>query len=189
MTRLEFARLLLDYDPETTPQRELDEANRSVREVEIQNRLDQRAIDELDDTAVYEWSYDNESQCHRATKREIAKRTPKQIRIAPKYAGERQTYLPRQPLDAGEFVRHGKGWWRSDFVFGRMIRPKLKEQHVASAMRLQECRGEVRRIEHAIANHDIVVGHQQMELWEMFIQREPPQRETIIPVNWKEEGF
>lgn len=48
MTRLEFAQQVLGYNPEITPQRELEAARWSLREADMQHRLDQRALDGLD---------------------------------------------------------------------------------------------------------------------------------------------
>ncbi|QDT48900.1 hypothetical protein Pan258_29470 [Symmachiella dynata] len=188
MTRLDYARQLFDYDAAITPQRELEHAKRWLREAEIRHRLDQQALDDLDDNTVYEWSYDSSSQCHFAIKREIAKRTPKQIRLAPKHTGDKQTYLPRQPLEAGELVVHGNGWWLPDFVFGWVIRPALIEQYGASSAKVEEFRVDVRRIENAIASHELVLNQHQSGLVDLFMQI--GEAETVRkPVDWKMEGF
>ncbi len=76
MTQLEYARQLFGYDPETTPQRELECATRWRGEAEFRHESNRKTLAELDDSAVYEWWYDDGADIHRATKREIVTATP-----------------------------------------------------------------------------------------------------------------
>jgi hypothetical protein len=190
MTRLEYAQQLFGYDPETTPQRELEHATRWLGEAEFRYESDRKTLAELDDNAVYEWRYDGESQIHRATKREIVKRTPKQIRLAPEYRGESQTFLPRQQLEAGEFVRHGKGWWKPDYVFGWVIRPEIKEQLANSARWLESSRNELLRVELAIINDEPLISPDQQRMIDLMMSHSAKSEQPATPkINWQQEGF
>jgi len=106
MTELEYAQQIFGYDPETTPQRELECATRWRGEAECRHESNKDTLAELDDSAVYEWWYDDGADIHRAKKRETVKRTPQQIRLSPKYRGDKQTFLPRQQLEAGKCLRY-----------------------------------------------------------------------------------
>jgi hypothetical protein len=190
MTRLEFAQQLFGYDPDVTPQRELDHATRCLWEAEIRYESNRKTLAELDDDAVYEWKYTGESQIHRATKREIVKRTPKQIRLAAQYRGERQTYLPRQQMEAGECVRQGTGWWLPDFVFGWVIRPKVKEQLANSARWLENSRANLQRVELAIINDELLISPDQQRMIDLMMGLVAKSKQPASPqVNWQQEGF
>lgn len=188
MTRLEFAQQLFGYDPDVTPQRELENAKRRIWEAECCCESDRKTLAELDDNAVYEWR--DSSDALRATKREIVKRTPKQIRLAPENPYARQTYLPRQPLEAGEYVRHGIGWWKPDFVFGWVIRPKVKEQFAASAVWLENSRANLQRVELAIINDDLLLSPDQQQLIDLMMGLVAKAKQPATPqINWQQEGF
>ncbi|MCH7686513.1 MAG: hypothetical protein IH899_07510 [Planctomycetes bacterium] len=190
MTPLEFAQQLFGYDPETTPQRELEHATRSFREAEMWHESNTETLAGLDDNAVYEWRYDGEAQIHRATKREIVKRTPKQIRLAPKHPYERQTYLPRQPLESGELVRRGTGWWLPDYVFGWVIRPKVKEQLTVSSHWLEDSRANLQRVELAIINDELLITPDQRRMIDLIMGLVAKSKQPDTPqINWQQEGF
>ena len=83
---------------------------------------------------------------------------------------------------------HGNGWWLPDYVFGWVIRPALIEQYGASSAKVEECRVDVRRVENAIANHELVLDHHQSGLVDLFM--EIGEAETVRkPVDWKRDGF
>jgi hypothetical protein len=190
MTRLEYAQQLFGYDPDVTPQRELECATRWLREAKFRYESNRKTLAELDDNAVYEWWYDGGADIHRATKREIVKRTPRQIRLAPEYRWEKQTFLPRQQLEAGECVRHGKGWGGTNYVFGLAIRPELKEQLDKSVRRLENCRASLQRVELAIINDGILVSPRQEEMIDLMMSLAAKSEQSdTMKVNWKQEGF
>ena len=180
----------LDTIQTRPPQRELEHATRWFREAQSRYISNRETLAELDDNAVYEWWYDGENDIHRATKREIVKRTPQQIRLASEYRGESQTFLPRHQLEAGEYVRHGRGWGGTDYVFGWAMRPKLKEQLDKSVRRLESSRNELQRVELAIINDELLISPDQQRMIEIVsrVIAESEQPDTL-KVNWQQEGF
>ena len=190
MTELEYAQQLFGYDPETTPQRELEKAKWSFSEAKSRFNTDTRVLNELDDNAVYEWWCSGENAIYQTEKRKISKRTAKQIRLAPIHQGDKQTFLPRQQLEAGEFVRRGNGCWRPKFVFGRIIWPQLKEQLAKSARWLERRRTDLDLVELAIACDELLISSEQWQLIEMIMghaeKSVPP---VTLKVNWQQEGF
>ncbi|MEX1028118.1 MAG: hypothetical protein WD049_08965 [Candidatus Paceibacterota bacterium] len=191
MDLLEIAQRLVGYDPATTPQKELADARRRAKEAEARYQNDKQLLSKLDDTVVYEWRQNDEHGYARP--RTVTKQTAKQVRLAPHYDDQKQTYLSREQLEAGEFVSHGKGWWKPDFAYGWAIRPRLEDQLEESRELLLRGHVELHRIEEAIANGDIVLDRRMMDavlaVYRSIDGPEPISVGSIKSFDWRAEGF
>lgn len=137
-------------NPRRTPQEELDDAKELVIEAESDCRFYENALANIDDNAVYEicsGSYGDTDWLH---KREIIKRTPKQIRLAGRHAGERQTYLPREPLESGHSVAKGDPLRDSVYALGWVMREMSQELLAKSTRSLEDRRRLLHRVQGVI---------------------------------------
>lgn len=190
MTELELAQVVFGYDPDATPERELKKAEQSLREAARRCESDREILAELDDNAVYEWRLDTEHNTYVASKRDISKRTRKQIRLVSRYRGGRQTYLPRQQLEAGELVRQGTGWWLPDYALGWALRPHLETQLASSAQWLECCRNELETLELAFIEDELVITHDQRRTIEVIVGLTANRRQSDdTKASWLRDGF
>ncbi|TWU49307.1 hypothetical protein [Rubripirellula reticaptiva] len=144
------------YNQQRTPQEELEHAKQLVIEAESDCRFYEDSFADIDDNAVYEirsGGYDNPCWLH---KREIVKRTPKQIRLAAKHAGEKQTCLPRERLESGRSVAKGDTLRDPVYALGWVMRTMFQELKAKSTRRLEDSRRILQSVEGAIGNskHD-----------------------------------
>ena len=181
MTRMQIARIQYGYDPETTPQLEVERAEewlgRFTWEVDYLTEM----IESIDDNEVYQGfdcSDDEVVIVHRPTE----KSTAKQVWLAETrlYPARR---LPRHELEAGEVWREYK-----TYSFGRHLRSKLQQKLAAVRNHQIAAQEEVEFLRSQMATGGIVLSESILtEIEQILVSLQA----TPVPatVNWRQEGF
>lgn len=195
ISRLEVARNLFGYDPETSPHQTLDK---------IRNQL-QSAYESIDDLHARLETIDPESVYHHQAERyfrrwPIQRRTKRFVVLEPEFPGDKCKHISRQRLEAGEFVESHRIFI---FALGSTLHRYLTE---ITSRELSQVAGlvlEEMEIMEAISRNDELIlaeeewraFHQEWEqlaIWDRMRQNTDSQQEgslILATVDWKTEGF
>lgn len=181
MNAMQIAQRYYGYDPETSPQMELQRAEewqqRFTWKVDYLTEL----INSIDDNEVYQGfdcSDDELVIVHRPTE----KSTAKQVRLA-----ETRLYpalrLPRHELELGEVWRDYK-----TYCYGRHLRPNLQQKLDAARSHQIEAQEDVEFLQFQMAAGGIVMSASILGEIERIVASFQATPEPVT-VDWRKEGF
>lgn len=184
ISRLDLARQLFNYNPNTTPHETLE----AVR-IEMASAFDKIDVlhgrmETVNHDAIYKYYCEFFFE-----ERPIQRKTPQRIVLEPEFEGETKRHLPRRQLESGEFIES-----QGDvFVFGFALREKQHQyaEHIKSdvaGLILAEM-----EIEEAIARgEELVLRWEQWRIlnscWTRLSQRTKLES-AYDKVDWRTEGF
>ena len=181
MDRMEIARVCYGYDPETTPQLEVERAEewlgRFTWEVDYLTEM----IESIEGNEIYQ-GFDCPDDEVVIVHRPIEKITAKQVWLADTrlYPARR---LPRYELEMGEVWREHK-----TYGFGRHLRSKLQQKLAAARNHQIAAQEEVEFLRSQMATGGIVLSESILVEIEQILAS---LQEPAVPatVNWRQEGF
>lgn len=181
MTRMQIAQVHYSYDPETTPQLEVDRAEewlgRFTWEVDYLTEM----IESIDDNEVYQ-GFDCSDDEVVIVHRPAEKITAKQVWLA-----ETKVYparrLPRHELEEGEVWRDYK-----TYCFGRHLRNILQQKLDAARSHQINAQEDVEFLRSQMAVGGIVLSESILVEIEQILASFQATPEPATG-NWRQEGF
>lgn len=188
ISRLEIARMLFGYDPETTPQQELQQAKADFRSAIARCDFIKQQLADFVDEAIYEVDCENEV----FIRRDIHKITPKRIVLDPRFEGDKRQYLPRQSMEAGNRIFRGRGLRQPSFASGATVRESYEPLLERANQQAFEWLLRIAEIEQAIEDDEIALDPESMRTIEIFwtdLNGRQKVTQAAKIHDWIEEGF
>ena len=191
ISRLELARNLFGYDPDTSPQNALNEVQHELK----------LAYERIDDLHARLETIDPECVYHHQAERyfrhwPIQRRTKRFVVLEPEFAGDKCKHISRQRLEAGDFVESHRIFV---FVLGSTLHRHLTE--MASREMSDVCGlvlSEMEILDAIDRNDELILTEEdwrtfnreweQLGIWDQISRNSVP-RQDFAKVDWKSEGF